>query len=56
MKFTMFINVKMPTIINILTLFTLLNHATVADLEFLERGFICIKGWGFALLILSHFS
>ena len=24
--------------------------------EFLERGFICIKGWGFALLILSHFS
>ena len=23
--------------------------------RFLERGFICIKGWGFALLILSHF-
>ena len=24
--------------------------------EVLERGFICIKVWGFALLILSHFS
>ena len=29
---------------------------TGADPRFLERGFICIKGWGFALLILSHFS
>ena len=27
-----------------------------ADPGFLERGFICIKGWGFVLLILSHFS
>ena len=27
-----------------------------ADSEFKERGFICIKGWGFALLILSPFS
>ena len=27
-----------------------------ADPGFLERGFMCIKGWGFALLILSHFS
>ena len=26
------------------------------DPGFLERGFICIKVWGFALLILSHFS
>ena len=23
---------------------------------FLERGFICLKVWGFVLLILSHFS
>ena len=27
-----------------------------ADPGFLERGFICIKVWGFALLILSNFS
>ena len=27
-----------------------------ADPGFLEMGFKCIKGWGFALLILSHFS
>ena len=27
-----------------------------ADPGFLERGFIFIKVWGFALLILSHFS
>ena len=27
-----------------------------ADPGFLEREFICKKGWGFALLILSHFS
>ena len=27
-----------------------------ADSGFLERGFICIKVWGFALLILSNFS
>ena len=27
-----------------------------ADPGFLERWFICIKVWGFALLILSHFS
>ena len=26
------------------------------DPGFLESGFICIKVWGFALLILSHFS
>ena len=29
---------------------------TGADPGFLERGSICIKGWGLALLILSHFS
>ena len=27
-----------------------------ADPGFLERGFICIKVYGFAMLILSHFS
>ena len=27
-----------------------------ADPGFLERGSICIKEWGFALLILSNFS
>ena len=27
-----------------------------AEPGFLERGFICINLWGFALLILSHFS
>ena len=27
-----------------------------AEPEFLEREFMCIKMWGFALLILSHFS
>ena len=26
-----------------------------ADTRFLERGFICIKVWGFALRILPHF-
>ena len=26
------------------------------DPRFLEKGFIYIKVWGFALLILSHFS
>ena len=29
---------------------------TGTDPGFLERGFMCIKGWGFALLILYHFS
>ena len=28
---------------------------TGADPGFLERGFICIKVWGFPLLILSNF-
>ena len=28
----------------------------MADPGFLEWGFICIKRWGFALPILSHFS
>ena len=27
-----------------------------ADPGFLKRGFICIKVWGFSLLILSNFS
>ena len=27
-----------------------------ADPGFLERGFICLKEWGFVLLIVSHFS
>ena len=33
-----------------------LNGCSGPDPEFLESGFICIKVWGFALLILSHFS
>ena len=33
-----------------------ISEGAVADPGFLERGFICIKVWGFALLILSHFS
>ena len=41
-------------------LFWYLSHlqATTsgADPGFLERGFIYIKVWGFAFLILSHFS
>ena len=32
------------------------NSDTGADPGFLIRGFICITEWGFALLILSHFS
>ena len=32
------------------------DRSSKADPKFLERWFICIKGWGFALLILSHFS
>ena len=32
------------------------NELAGVDPGFLERGFICIKVWGFALLILSHFS
>ena len=31
-------------------------NKTQVDPGFPERGFICIKVWGFALLILSHFS
>ena len=27
-----------------------------ADPGFLERGYICMKVWGFALLIFAHFS
>ena len=30
--------------------------STGADPGFLERGFLCIKVWGFALLILSHLA
>ena len=30
--------------------------STTVDPGFIERGFIYIKVWGFALLILSHFS
>ena len=35
-----------------------LNYSSGVDAGFLEMGFIytCIKVWGFALLILSHFS
>ena len=29
---------------------------TVADPGFLERGFMCIKVWGYALRIFYHFS
>ena len=35
------------------------SHAILvpgADPGFLERGFVSIKVWGFALMILSHFS
>ena len=32
-----------------------MNCVTGADPVFLEREFICIKVWGFALLILSHY-
>ena len=35
---------------------TTAQFKTEADTRFLERGFIYIKVWGFALLILSHFS
>ena len=35
---------------------SLLSILSKADPGFLERGFIYIKVWGFALLILSHFS
>ena len=31
-----------------------LKQVPGADPGFLERGFICIKEWGLALLILSH--
>ena len=34
----------------------LARSLTGADPGFLERGLICIKVWGFALLILCHFS
>ena len=30
-----------------------IKHAAVVDTEFLERGSICIKVWGFAFLIVS---
>ena len=30
-------------------------HVSGVDPGFLERGFMCIKLWRFALLILSHF-
>ena len=32
------------------------THVPGADQGFQERGFICIKGWGFTLVILSRFS
>ena len=32
------------------------DDASGVDRGFLERGFICIRGWGFALMISSHFS
>ena len=31
------------------------DKCSAGDPEFLERGFVCIKVCGFALLILSHF-
>ena len=34
----------------------ILDSRPGADPGFIERGFMFIKGWGFALLILSHFS
>ena len=37
------------------TKFTDAKHAAEADPGFLERGFIYINVWGFALLILSYF-
>ena len=33
-----------------------MHMVTGADPGFLERGFVCIKVWEFALLIVSHFS
>ena len=33
-----------------------LNQWSGADPGYLERGCTCIKVWGFAMLILSHFS
>ena len=42
--------------LNVLFLYFVYVSAAVADPAFLKRGFICIKGWGFALLDLSHFS
>ena len=32
------------------------DEASGVDRGFLERGFICIRGWRFALMISSHFS
>ena len=43
-------NIQCPLLLYII------NANTGADLGFLKRGFICIKVWGLALLILSRFS
>ena len=34
----------------------LILYTAAGDPEYLERGFICIKVWGFALQSLSNFS
>ena len=39
-----------------LTIESLHEASLGTDQRFLEGVFICIKGWGYALLILSHFS
>ena len=35
---------------------TIFQSCTGVDPVFLERGFICIMGWGFPLLIITLFS
>ena len=42
---------QMPLITSMLT-----YSLAGADPGFLEKEFMCIKVWGFTLLILSHFS
>ena len=36
--------------------YTHLRHKSGANPGLLERGFICLKVWGLALLILTHIS
>ena len=45
-----------PLLIYIGKKFMVETHTSGVDPGFLERELICIKGWGFALLILSQCS